>query len=97
VPRRVPDIRRATGRLGWTPQVPLDEGIKRTIAWWEEFGRPDTKRPGRNAAVIQCGDQGAGGQTSYLAHARQSAGFRFPADPAILGNARSIERIRHFL
>lgn len=36
VPRRVPDIRRARDVLGWEPQVPLQEGLKRTIAWWEE-------------------------------------------------------------
>jgi UDP-glucose 4-epimerase len=34
VTRRVPDISRARQVLGWEPQVPLDEGLKRTIAWW---------------------------------------------------------------
>eukprot|EP00455_Lapot_gusevi_P020094 TRINITY_DN2136_c0_g1_i2.p2 TRINITY_DN2136_c0_g1~~TRINITY_DN2136_c0_g1_i2.p2 ORF type:complete len:166 (+),score=67.69 TRINITY_DN2136_c0_g1_i2:378-875(+) len=30
--QRKPDIRRATHFLGWTPQVPLAEGLKATIA-----------------------------------------------------------------
>jgi UDP-glucose 4-epimerase len=33
VRRRVPDIHRAREVLGWEPQVPLPEGLKRTIAW----------------------------------------------------------------
>ncbi len=36
VPRRVPDIALAREVLGWEPQVPLAEGLKRTIAWWGE-------------------------------------------------------------
>jgi UDP-glucose 4-epimerase len=36
VRRRVPDISRAREVLGWEPQVPLQEGLKRTIAWWGE-------------------------------------------------------------
>jgi UDP-glucose 4-epimerase len=36
IPRRVPDISRARQVLGWEPQVPLTEGLKRTIAWWGE-------------------------------------------------------------
>lgn len=34
VTRRVPDISHARQVLGWEPQVPLAEGLKRTIAWW---------------------------------------------------------------
>jgi UDP-glucose 4-epimerase len=34
VPRRVPDISQAREVLGWEPQIGLEEGIKRTIAWW---------------------------------------------------------------
>ena len=30
--RRKPDIRRAIGDLGWSPQVPLAEGLERTVA-----------------------------------------------------------------
>ncbi len=29
--RRRPDIARARERLGWSPTVPLDEGLRRTI------------------------------------------------------------------
>jgi len=38
IPRRVPDISLAREVLGWEPQVPLEEGLKRTVAWW---GEPD--------------------------------------------------------
>jgi UDP-glucose 4-epimerase len=38
IPRRVPDISRARRVLGWEPQVPLEEGLKQTIAWWGEPG-----------------------------------------------------------
>jgi dTDP-glucose 4,6-dehydratase len=31
--RRQPDISLARGRLGWNPEVPLQEGLARTIAW----------------------------------------------------------------
>jgi dTDP-glucose 4,6-dehydratase len=31
--RRKPDITRARSRLGWSPQVPVREGIARTIEW----------------------------------------------------------------
>ncbi|MCU0241259.1 MAG: GDP-mannose 4,6-dehydratase [Vicinamibacteria bacterium] len=33
VTRRIPDNRRATQVLGFTPSVPLEEGLPRTIAW----------------------------------------------------------------
>lgn len=36
IPRRVPDISRARAVLGWEPQVGLEDGLKRTIAWWGE-------------------------------------------------------------
>ncbi|ONH81970.1 dTDP-glucose 4,6-dehydratase [Roseomonas mucosa] len=34
--RRRPDIGRARELLGWTPKVPLEEGLKSTIAWFSE-------------------------------------------------------------
>jgi UDP-glucose 4-epimerase len=34
--RRVPDISRAHELLDWEPQVTLDEGLARTIEWWEK-------------------------------------------------------------
>lgn len=32
--RRVPDVTKAERLLGWTPLVPLDDGLARTIEWW---------------------------------------------------------------
>ena len=34
--RREPDITRATQLLGWTPKIPLEEGLRRTIAYFRE-------------------------------------------------------------
>jgi UDP-glucose 4-epimerase len=34
VPRRAADIRRARSLLGFSPLVDLDEGLRRTAAWW---------------------------------------------------------------
>jgi UDP-glucuronate decarboxylase len=33
--RRCPDIGLARETLGWSPTVPLDEGLRRTVAWFE--------------------------------------------------------------
>ncbi len=41
---RRPDITRARERLGWSPQVPLREGLKQTIEWFEERERALEKR-----------------------------------------------------
>ena len=37
--QRCPDITLAKGRLGWEPKIPLQEGLKKTIAYFEEFLR----------------------------------------------------------
>jgi dTDP-glucose 4,6-dehydratase len=34
--QRKPDITLAKKKLGWTPKVKLEDGLKRTIAWFEE-------------------------------------------------------------
>ena len=34
--RRVPNNSRAKGLLGWEPQVSLEDGLERTITWWEK-------------------------------------------------------------
>ena len=33
---RIPSVEKARERLGWEPQVELDEGLARTIAWYRE-------------------------------------------------------------
>ena len=47
VTRYVADIRKAHDLLGWTPKVPLDEGIPRAVAWFQEHrvANPDENRP----------------------------------------------------
>jgi len=37
--RRRPDIRKAQDRLGWSPTVPLREGLRRTIEWFATVAR----------------------------------------------------------
>ena len=37
--QRQPDITRAKETLGWAPTIPLDEGLDRTIAWFERLVR----------------------------------------------------------
>jgi nucleoside-diphosphate-sugar epimerase len=34
------DNGRALERFGWRPEVPFDEGIRRTVAWWRKAGGP---------------------------------------------------------
>jgi len=47
------DCRRARRILGWTPRTPLEEGLRRTVAWFREHrhkgsdGAPDSPPPGR--------------------------------------------------
>ena len=38
-PRRCLDVRRAKERFGFAAKVGLEEGLKRTIAWWREAGK----------------------------------------------------------
>ncbi len=38
--RRCPDIARAEELLGWAPQVPLEQGLEATIAWFSKEIRP---------------------------------------------------------
>ena len=35
-PRRVLDVTRAREQLGWTARTSLEDGLRRTIAWWRE-------------------------------------------------------------
>jgi nucleoside-diphosphate-sugar epimerase len=43
--RRRPDITLATTRLGWAPEVPLAEGLKKTVAWFAELEDVYRERP----------------------------------------------------
>ena len=45
--QRKPDITLAKSRLGWEPRIHLEEGLKRTIAYFEQ--RAPRKRPGRRS------------------------------------------------
>ena len=47
VTRYVADIRKAHDLLEWTPQVPLDEGIPRAVAWFQEHraAHPEEDKP----------------------------------------------------
>ncbi len=44
--RRCPDITRARESLGWTPRIALDEGLLRTIDWFEATLRASDLRAG---------------------------------------------------
>ena len=49
VTRYVADIRKARDLLGWTPKVPLDEGIPRAVAWFPRASRrASPRRTGRS-------------------------------------------------
>jgi len=39
-PRRCLDTSRAKERFGFEAQMPFEEGLKRTIDWWQQVGRP---------------------------------------------------------
>ncbi len=44
--RRVPDVRRAEKVLGFRAETPLEEGLRRTIAWFRETWPRDRLSPG---------------------------------------------------
>lgn len=48
--RRRPDISLAKALLGWSPKVDLEEGLKRTIAWFERNGTTPRQRVSRAVA-----------------------------------------------
>jgi UDP-glucose 4-epimerase len=44
VTRRLADVSRAAGRLGWKAEVSLDEGLRRLVTWWREQRQAETGR-----------------------------------------------------
>ena len=60
VTRYVADIRKARDLLGWEPQVPLDEGIPRAVAWFREHR---AAHPEENKPVVNEGDSAIGWKT----------------------------------
>jgi GDP-L-fucose synthase len=42
-PRRGLDVSRAKERLGWVAQTPLEEGLRKTVAWFEEHSGSDAR------------------------------------------------------
>ncbi len=46
--RRQPDITLAKTRLGWEPQVPLNEGLAKTIAWFKSINMAHYRPPTPN-------------------------------------------------
>jgi UDP-glucuronate decarboxylase len=44
--RRKPDITLAREKLGWQPRVPLSEGLKRTVTYFDGVLREDPQRAG---------------------------------------------------
>jgi len=43
-PRRMLDTTRARERFGFVASTPFDEGLRNTVAWWREHGRPNNSR-----------------------------------------------------
>ncbi|MFL5296915.1 MAG: UDP-glucuronic acid decarboxylase family protein [Phenylobacterium sp.] len=50
--RRRPDIGKAERLLGWTPRTSLEQGLRATIAWFEENARRTSRPKGRDGAVV---------------------------------------------
>ena len=53
--RRRPDITRAETRLGWSPRVPLEEGLEATIAWFSREIAPRHARPAIEERAVVAG------------------------------------------
>jgi nucleoside-diphosphate-sugar epimerase len=45
--QRRPDITRAKRLLNWQPRVPLDEGLAKTIAYFDELLRHQATKDGK--------------------------------------------------
>ncbi|MGU3668354.1 UDP-glucuronic acid decarboxylase family protein [Methylobacterium sp. A49B] len=53
--RRRPDITRAETLLGWSPRVPLEEGLEATIAWFSREIAPLRARPSIEERAVVAG------------------------------------------
>ncbi|ACB23313.1 MULTISPECIES: UDP-glucuronic acid decarboxylase family protein [Methylobacterium] len=53
--RRRPDITRAETLLGWSPRVPLEEGLEATIAWFSREIAPRRARPAIEERAVVAG------------------------------------------
>ena len=53
--RRRPDITRAETLLGWSPRVPLEEGLEATIAWFSREIAPRRARPAIEERAVAAG------------------------------------------
>jgi UDP-glucose 4-epimerase len=47
VTRRLADISRAADRLGWKPEITLEEGLRRLVAWWRAEQVPPSEGDAR--------------------------------------------------
>ena len=53
----VADVHKARALLGYDPQVPLDEGISRSVAWFKEWR---ATHPEENVAIVEDPDRASG-------------------------------------
>jgi CDP-glucose 4,6-dehydratase len=53
IPAQYLDAKRARTVLGWTPQFSLDEGLARTIRWYEEYFKMEAPPDGHAARAVR--------------------------------------------
>lgn len=51
--RRKPDITKVSERLGWSPRVPLKEGLRQTIAWFKQHTAVRNHKPQRQLKKVR--------------------------------------------
>ena len=65
--RRRPDISLARDVLGWRPQVPVEVGLRRTIAWFKDSLAPDPVEERPLPAALPAGSRRSNGHRRTLA------------------------------
>mmetsp|Transcript_49321 Transcript_49321/g.82432 ORF Transcript_49321/g.82432 Transcript_49321/m.82432 type:complete len:141 (+) Transcript_49321:182-604(+) len=75
--QRRPDITKAKAVLGWEPQVQLEEGLRRTVAYFRGLDLRRFKKPTGHTAHANTAAAAAAAGRAALA-----AGSPAPADPA---------------